>query len=175
MILLRCLGLLHPIIIVKAGVLFLVFFWFKAANSLAARITFMFLLQFLRLLHPFVIFKDRVVEHLLKERRPSQSTSEWQVSLGRLFDVVSELGSTKPTLLALHLPIRRRPANFSAKEFKVSLGLLPLLLLDRVSKLSARELVPQSLDRRQVGRGNVLDFREINKGTPFGLGSRKNN
>jgi hypothetical protein len=136
---------------------------------------FLVLLTCLGLLLPVVIIKDGVLEKLFDKRCTSQSTCEWQVSLGGLFDVVSELGSTKPTLLALIFPILLGPANFSAKKFKVSLGLSVLFLLDRVSKLAARELAPQSLDRRQISRGNVLYFSEINKSTSQGLGSRQFN
>ena len=136
---------------------------------------FLVLLTCLGLLLPIVIIKDRVFEKLFNKRCPSQSTCEWQVTLGRLFDVVSEFGSTKPTLLALILPILLGPANFSAKKFKVSLGLPVLFLLDRVSKLATRELAPQSLDRRQISGGDVLYFSEINKGASQGLGSRQYN
>jgi hypothetical protein len=136
---------------------------------------FLGLLKCLGIFFPIVIIKDGVFQKPFDKRCPSQSTCEWQVTLGGLFDVVSELGGTKPTLLALILPILLGPANFSAKKFKVSLGLPILFLLDRVSKLATRELAPQSLDRRQISRGNVLYFSEIHKSTSQGLRSRQFN
>jgi len=109
------------------------------------------------------------------ERRPSQSAGQGQVPFRSLFDIVDKLRCTKPPLLTLHFTIGRSPTDFSAECFKVSLALPPFFLLNRVAKLATRELVPQSLHRSQVCTRNVLYFSKIDKGTPFGFGSRKLN
>jgi hypothetical protein len=70
-----------------------------------------------------------MIQQILNQGSPPKRTRQWQMSFWCLFDIIDEFRSTKPTLLAFHFSIRRRPTNFSAKDFEISLGLLELFLL----------------------------------------------
>ena len=47
-------------------------------------------------------------------------------------------------------------------------------LLNTVTKLSTRELIPKTFNGGKICRGDVLHFGEIDKVTSLGFGSRKN-
>jgi len=95
------------------------------------------------------------------------------MSLWRLFDIVDELGRTEPALLSLDLSVFRRPANFPAKRFEVSLALSPLFLLDGISEFAVRELIPQPFHRRKVRRRNVLHVGKVHEIPTFRLRTRQ--
>ena len=97
------------------------------------------------------------------------------MSLGCLFGVVSKLGRSEPSLLAFNFAVLRSPPNLSAKHFKVTFGLLPLALLDRVAKLSVGKLEPQAFHGCQVCTRDVLHICEINKVASLGFGARNFN
>ena len=129
-------------------------------------------IQCLRLLHPVLVFPDGVVQEVLDQRSPPQSAGQGQVALGRFLDIICELRSSKPALFAFHFTIRRSPANLTAENFKVSLGLSPLFLLNRVSKLTLGELLPKSLNCRQVSVWDILNISKVNKIAALGLCAR---
>jgi hypothetical protein len=81
-------------------------------------------------------------QDILEERCPSQGTGQWQVPFRCLFDIVNEFRCPKPTLFPFHFSIRRRPANLSAKDFKIALGYLPLFLLYGIAKLATTKFIP---------------------------------
>ena len=111
-------------------------------------------------------------EQALNERRPSECARQGQVPFGRLFDTVNKFGRPKPTLLSFDFAVVCRPPDFAAKLLEITLALLPLSLLYRVTKLATREFVPQSLHRGQVGGGDILDIGEIDKVATLCFGPR---
>lgn len=113
-----------------------------------------------------------MIKNILKQRRPSERARQWQVSLGRLFDIVNEFRRTKPTLLAFHLPVMCRPSNFTTELLKVPLGLLPLSLLHRISKLATGKLVPQSFHCGEIRVGYIFDICKVHKVAALGFGAR---
>lgn len=92
--------------------------------------------------------------------------------LRSLLGIIGEFRSPKPSLLAFNFTVLRSPANLSAKDLEVSLGLLPLLSLDGISEFAVRELEPQAFHSCQVSAGNVFNVSEVNKISAFGFGTR---
>ena len=97
------------------------------------------------------------------------------MSLGSLLGIVSELGSPEPSLLAFDFTVLGSPANLSAKDFKVTFGLLPLASLHRVAKFSIGELEPQTFHGGQISSGDVLYIGKVNKVAALCLGARNFN
>jgi hypothetical protein len=86
---------------------------------------------FFGFIHPVLIIPDWMIQKLLEQRCPSQSTCERQVTFRGLFYVVDKLRSAEPALLPLGLAVVGSPANLSAKCLKVTLALSPLFLKDK--------------------------------------------
>ena len=81
-----------------------------------------------RLLLPVIIVPDRVVQKLLDQRSTPQGAGKGKVSLGRLLNIIRELGGTEPTLLSLNFTVLSSPSNLFAPKLKVSLRSLPYAL-----------------------------------------------
>jgi len=129
-------------------------------------------IRFLWILLPVIVVPHWMIQKIFQKRRPSQSTRQWQMPFGRLLYVVDEFRRSKPTLLAFDFTILRRPANFTAKLFKITLALLPFSLLYRVAKLSARKFVPESLNGSKVCVRDVLYIGKVHKVASFCFGTR---
>lgn len=82
----------------------------------------------LRLLLPVIIVPNWVLENSFQQRCSSKCAGKWHVSLWSLLDIISEFRSTEPFLLTLDFSILGRPANLTAENLKVTLGLSPLSL-----------------------------------------------
>ena len=129
----------------------------------------------LRFVFPIVIFPNRVVQEILQQRGPSEGTGQRQVALWCLLDIINEFRCPEPTQLAFDFSVLSVPANLSAEDFKVSLALTPLFLLDRVTELASAELKPESFNGGQICVGDVLHVSEIDEITSLFLSTRDNN
>jgi hypothetical protein len=70
-----------------------------------------------------------MLQKVLDQRCSPKSARQRQMTFWCLFNIIDELGSSKPTLFSLDFPIRRSPADLSTKGFKIAFALFPFFLL----------------------------------------------